>query len=341
MRIVDTFLFSEPFEKTLLLLKLTLETPGVDRWIAIENAFTFRGEYKGTHLRAIIESDAQFAAFKNKIHIITLNSTKPERAGRDAGPQADEERAFTQEIRQREAARDYLLANYDDTDWFVVTDVDESIDFAHPDRSATIHRYLDKSNGKPFNVHKIKYWYDFDNRGYTTQAWIPFQPVGMLRRSPRTIASYRLEPLGTLAPQQPCLAFEYSYCLSPDDMWRKLSTFAHTGYTRDELDVALKCNHWVRRASRGEIRPDLPEHFFEQVVLTEANSPAYVRENLTRLKTHAVDPHYLHNRRSYYGEDWGQPRSLATRYRWALARLKDRCRARGFRKRDFWPWAEK
>jgi len=65
-KIVDSFLFSEPYEKELLLLKLQLEVSGIDEWVILENAYTLQGEKKGFHARKVLESDERFLPYLNK-----------------------------------------------------------------------------------------------------------------------------------------------------------------------------------------------------------------------------------------------------------------------------------
>ena len=48
----------------------------------------------------------------------------------------------------------------------------------------------------------------------------------------------------------------------------------------------------------------------ETVILTERNSPCYVREHLALLKTNSVDPNYKQNRRKDY------PELFTFRYHW-------------------------
>ena len=69
-KIVDSFLFSEVFEKELLLLKFILEDQHIAEWIILENAYSFQGEYKGLHAQELINSDDRFLPFKDRITII-------------------------------------------------------------------------------------------------------------------------------------------------------------------------------------------------------------------------------------------------------------------------------
>jgi len=73
---VNSFLFSEPHEKELLLLKFILENDGVDEWILLENAYTQQGEYKGLHATKIVGEDNRFAPYRHKLTVISKEEKK-------------------------------------------------------------------------------------------------------------------------------------------------------------------------------------------------------------------------------------------------------------------------
>src|SRR4051812_43876751 len=70
-KIVDSFLFSEVFEKELLLIKFILEEPHVSEWLILENAYSFQGEYKGLHAETMINGDKRFLPYRDRITFIT------------------------------------------------------------------------------------------------------------------------------------------------------------------------------------------------------------------------------------------------------------------------------
>ena len=73
MRIIDTFLFSEPDEVEVLLIKLNLEYNYIDKFILNENSFSFQGDFNGLYAERILETDDVFQAFRYKIHVISNN----------------------------------------------------------------------------------------------------------------------------------------------------------------------------------------------------------------------------------------------------------------------------
>lgn len=104
-----------------------------------------------------------------------------------------------------------------------------------------------------------------------------------------------------MAGERP-LFFEYTCCFPAEDIWKKLNSFIHDGYKQEELANAIKANHWVKAAARGEYPGQRGEEdWFETVELTEQNSPRYVRENLARLKTGIIPANYRETRRQLYG----------------------------------------
>ena len=76
MKILDFFLFSETYEKELLLLKLELEDAGVDEWLLLENAYSFQGAYTGLHAKALLDADPRFNRFRHKISIISKKKNR-------------------------------------------------------------------------------------------------------------------------------------------------------------------------------------------------------------------------------------------------------------------------
>ena len=71
MRIVDTFLFSEPHEKEVLLIKLNLGAHYVAEWVLVENEYTHQSEFKGLFAQQMIDGDPRFDPFKDRLRIIS------------------------------------------------------------------------------------------------------------------------------------------------------------------------------------------------------------------------------------------------------------------------------
>ena len=63
-RIVDAFLFSEPHEKEVLLVKLNLGARHVTEWVLIENEYTHQGGLKALHAREWIDGEPRFDPFE-------------------------------------------------------------------------------------------------------------------------------------------------------------------------------------------------------------------------------------------------------------------------------------
>src|SRR5689334_18168315 len=137
-KIVDSFLFSEPYEKELLLLKLQLEDKGIDEWVILENAYTLQGEKKGFHARHVLESDKRFLPYLNKITIIEKEyETKllPKHIILD-------EFSFKAEHAQRDFGYEYFIRKCKEEDWIMISDVDEMMDFTEPARYNELIRHI-------------------------------------------------------------------------------------------------------------------------------------------------------------------------------------------------------
>jgi hypothetical protein len=297
MRIVDSFLFSEVYEKELLLLKFILEDSGIHEWVIIENAYTFQGEYKGLNARRLIESDERFATYRHKISYIEKEQpTKvlPRHEVLD-------ELSYEVEYWQRDLAQEYFLKQYDNEDWIMIADVDEMIDFTDIERKNELYDRLKRSIGL-LVVPTKRYWFDFDNeykllisntmcsKEYLVKTG---KELHEIRRDNRKIAKDRWKHV---------VQFEYSTCYNAEHILRKFYTSTHTGFTPNDLEQSLRCNHRPVYEVRGTKPENSELYFFETVKLNETNSPKYVRENLTILKTNNIDINYKQNRRTDYPE---------------------------------------
>ena len=275
-KVVDSFLFSEPFEKEVLLTKLIAEDPVVDEWVAIEDAYTFRGEFKGTSLRQIMD-EPRFERFRRKMHIISCQENM-------FSGHPCEENFFKVEFASRELSRDYILSKYEAQDLVGCSDVDELLDFSDQYRREQLDRILVEAvrNQRIALVKVLKFWYEFDNVS-TERKWFPVGPVSVVKDCwrQRQAGEHLYTPYYEPFP----LAFEYSYCFSRAEILRKLTTFSHDGYTEADVHNALNGNYWIKATSKGEKLGDRQEDFFERVVLSRDNSTQYVRENFEFLRT--------------------------------------------------------
>ena len=299
MRIIDTFLFSEPHEKELLLTKFHLEDLGVDTWVILESPYTFQGEYKGLHVSKILNEDSRFQPFIDKI--IVINPAK------DFVPLHgsinDEGKNFDRENAQRAMALG-LIHELDDNDWVMISDTDEMADFSDQERKEAINTVLgvlEQSNQYIVKLQRQRYWFDFDNKCFLPNIHVPFVKAGLIKQNAQYMMARHFDHIHKIGFARPVL-FEYSYCFpSFEDVWRKKCTYSHTGFTEESVRIALECNHWPRSELRGEKVGQEPYDFFEKVELTEENSPKYVRENLEKLRTNIVNPNYKEARVARYG----------------------------------------
>lgn len=295
MKIIDTFLFSEPMEANLLLVKFNCEYDYVDKFILMENTYTSKGEYKGIFAQQLLTSDKRFEKFLDKIHIISADENVAEGV--------DETANFKRENWQRTICADYLFANYSDEDYIMISDTDELIDFSDEKRRQAVFSGL---SNLPYNgicsLRRQRYWFDFDNICYHNALWIPLVSIGFIKIYGAHAFLARQYETPRLDTGDIICGFEYSYCLrSSDELLVKKITFPHTGFVKKDIEDALEINSWIRSPIRGEyIQLDKREEWFETIPLTEDNSPKYVRDNLEWLKTHVVNKNYKENRKKKY-----------------------------------------
>lgn len=299
MKIVDAFLFSEPHEKEVFLLKLMLSDKYVDKWILCENAYTHQGDYKGLGARSLIQNDERFAPYRDKIVIIErerqfdiIDKTK-----------IQDHLAFKAENWQRSLAYDYFIENYSDEDWIAINDVDEILDFSDEGRVAEFFTKLNQAAKEGvLQVPRIRFWFDFDNQFLRMHSSVLCTKAFLLANKDLTLSAIRNKFTGTPAQGwNNVILFEYSTCYDREHILRKLETNPHTGVSKQDLLQALKCNHRTIHGHmlKEKLRPT-PHFFLETVELTRDNSPLYVRQNLSKLKTNVVDKNYKQNRRLEY-----------------------------------------
>lgn len=287
MKIINTFLFSEPHEATLLLLKLTLENTLVDEFIILENEFDFKGNWKGNHAQTILYN-SDFKTFLPKIQIISVSN-------RICGGSTEKDN-FTRENWQRAIAHDYICGKYANEDMVIISDTDEMFDFTDIERATRFLGIIQNNTNKISRIGRQRYWYDFDNICFYPKFTIPVVPVSLLKSNIKNWETRYKDDNSYYCGNTP-IAFEYSYCFANlKQLMRKKTTYSHTGFTETDVKNALSVNSWVRSPNRGEKLGDCKYDYFEFVTLNEYNSPAYVRQNLSKLKTNIVDPNYKQNR---------------------------------------------
>ena len=318
-RIVDTFLFSEPYEKELLLLKFTVEDAGVDEWVMLENSYTLQGEKKPFHAAKVLE-DKRFDPFRHKVKIIQ-GHIKGKEVYKEV--ENNDAHAFNVEFAQREMVREYLEEKYDDADLVVVSDTDESIDFSNNKRKEEIYKAIQDNPGKIVNLKLRRYWYDIDN-----EYLIPYAqtliPVSKLRNDDRKLAEIRNANKAVSSfDTKSVVAFEYSHVFPLAHIERKFRTFAHTGYTLKDLRQSFRCNHRPASKKYGKSVQKNDRYFFKSIEIDQNNSPAYVLQNDNLLRTGHIDPDYEHNRRIDYPKFYTLSYILKERVKNLLYLMKD------------------
>jgi hypothetical protein len=285
MKIIDTFLFSQPHEKDVLLCKLHAEYEYVDEIIGLESDYDFRGNYKGHCLDKVLE-DTVFDPFRDKVKVIT--TTNNLLGDRDK----NEKNYFQAEFASRALCWDYVNNKYSDEDWLIMSDVDEMLDFSNPKRRDILLEGF-KDSGPEIQWQNLKFWWDFDNLNLNPDKYIPCHKIGALkeRENPfhhRNNHCKRLEP-------ELCVGLEYAYCFTPEGNWNKVTTFAHDKYQQETLERAYFYNTWHKESARGESINNAYD-FFETIQLDETNSTEFVLKNLDRLKVKTIDTAYSVNR---------------------------------------------
>ncbi len=329
MKIIDSFMFSEPYEESLLLLKLQMENDVINQWIIIEGCYSFQGEYKGLYLRDMLENNNIFLPYKDRIKVLEitknfnelylmspleylnryLNTVIPFQF-RNSFVSLSEEAAFFAEKMQRDVAIDYILKNFNDNDILILTDVDEMLDVTTQKNKDDFFNIFKRYDSQIL-CHKLRrkiFIYDFDNLCYRKR-YIPMISIRMVKKIKskirKNVAQYIKHHLVWQGMEQihigEELFYEFTYCFDRSNILRKTKTFAHTG--RGELDIerALLCNHSFKDISK--INQDYllnKENWFEKVDIN-LELPAIIIDNFNILRTRSVAENYKEMRFKYYG----------------------------------------
>jgi hypothetical protein len=294
MKIIDTFLFSEPFEKEILFIKIFLGANIVNEWLIIENSFTFQGKYKGLFAQDIINSDSRFEPYRSRIKIISENYNPKNEASSDS-------EAFKVEYWQRNLATKFIN-NLTDEDYFFISDADECVDGTDEKRKEELLNALKKNPYNIYHVSCLRYWYDFDNQ-YEILYGIPLVSVRYFKASGKQISEHRKENIGPCKQKwNNIICFEYSHCLDMASIVQKYSSFSHIGATLSDIKEGLMNNCRILPQNKKQRLDYGPRNFFKIVQLNNYNSPSYVRENLNSLKTRTVDVNYSENRKKNFPE---------------------------------------
>lgn len=315
-RLIDTFLFSEVHEADILLAKLHIEQGVVDRWIAVENAFTIKGRPKPVELQDLLSSDPRFAPFLDRLDVVTIAENFPEQfqlsraerrrravrqglsrvhgGSRTALVAYAEAPYFFAEAKQRDAALERVLDAADGDDVLVcVSDVDEILDGSDARRRHVVAQAL-RTDAAVVHFDRRRFAYDIDNMVLGGFRSIPAVRTSALARGVVSLGRVRLDPQGVVVSPEP-IAFEYSYCYGLEGLRRKLETFTHLDPGASVVDRALEFNHQLKIVPAMSV-PHFT-YWHEQVEPEAAGHPAYILEHFDELRTDAVNPDYASARR--------------------------------------------
>lgn len=296
MRIIDTFMFSEPYEADVLWVKLNVENIAVDEWVIVENSYTFQGNYKGYFLNDLLRKDTRFKIFLHKINVIETDYKfreifEDEKENYKIG----EKETFSAEFKQREASKEYILSNYTDSDWLIISDTDECIDLTN-DKHVILRSKIKNSSSEIVSIPGIKYCFDYNNRVYSNRSTpIVRLSCSTLKSNNGSFGTIRKSHcIGTFKWSKELL-FEYSFCFSEESIEKKLNSFSHVGMNLELWTRGLILNCLTLR--NGEY-PNIfkVKNWFELIKLDLNNSPEFVLDNFDKLRTGIVKKDYKKRR---------------------------------------------
>lgn len=308
MAFYSTFLFSDPAEIELLVGKIVTESHLIEKWVVVEGAFSFKGEFKGLRLAALIENDARLTDYREKIVLIEISDnlkrnisiierfrTKLEIVihkllGKNTAyleRSKIEKVFFDVEKRSRDAALNKILSIATPTDWLFITDVDEIVNLS----STIVRRQIEEatSNGAKFlQIQRRRYVFDFDNLDPRFRT-VPLIQIELLMGEKKfNISDFRFMNNGYTVLMDVPPVIEFSYCFNFVDIKKKLQDFAHVAPSDKAILDAFKYNHHLRYDDDS----DLLYFWFATDLNLGKYIPAYFLDNLNVLKTNSINPEF-------------------------------------------------
>lgn len=297
MKIIDTVICCGDYESELIYTKVLLESPKVDEFIFIENAYDYRGNYKGYFLNRLFEQK-RFDPFREKLTVFM--EAKQFQA---SNPNSIDPPEFaTAEAFLREVPTGNIIDNYDENDRILLTDCDEMFDFIDEERTRRVLGELGTDD--PIQFERIRYWLDWDMMSFRSKGDIvsPSFKVKHLKNGVARLSNKkwvgRLVENGTRP-----FCFEYCNCFPIEGHYRKYSSSLHTYWTKEKIDEACLTGTWAKTAYQGPPDRNCRWDWLLRVKLHENNSPQYIIDNLDKLKTNLVPDNYIENRLKLYGFD--------------------------------------
>jgi hypothetical protein len=296
-------LFSDASEWELFVAKILSEQNLVEHWFVVDGEYSFKGEFIGLCAKNLLQNEPRLIQFQSRITIIENSENLFEGLRYSIRPSfADflrtirnrakvktlrrEKIFFSVEMQTRDLATSSVLDRCEDSDWLLITDVDEILDTSGS-RQGYIRDKLDKASGKIFRALRLRYVFDFDNLDPQIK-FCPIVQISLLRgNQPSKISEFRFRQDGLILSGK-ALVFEYSYCFPLDAIRRKLQNFAHVGPDEDMFSAALRLNHhFVQPGMKNT-----PRVWLEQSEIEPDLHPAYIIEHISQLRTGNISPDY-------------------------------------------------
>lgn len=237
--IYDGFIFYNEIE--LLLLRLEVMAPYVDKFIIVESRKTFTNESKELNFE---KYKSRFGGYLDKIIYIVI----------DEFPESFES-AWEREHYQRAMITEGIK-NAADSDILIVTDVDEIIS---PYGIKRIKRLLKKNDDAILNLELLNCWYYLNYVEQNEIFWSDPRACCVKKlRTPQEecYGSYPLDEDRRISAQTlrswniyvnvPCAGWHFSYMGGVERIKSKVKAFSHQEYNTDEMLADDRINEMIK-----------------------------------------------------------------------------------------------
>lgn len=308
-KIISSFMYSEPYEKDLLIAKIKTESLYVDEWHIVESKETFHKENKELTLNKVLKNK-EFNEYKSRIFTYFIDKF-PEKIISKSNLIISNLKSISNKIKKR-GYIEYEKNNFDceayqrsygmkknprlgKEDLIINCDLDEIL-CIKKENIRNFKNNIDKNQACIKYIPRISFIYDIDN----LRPSIRYTPVcngQYLINTNFNMQAQRnkikINNKNLVSPQISKI-LEYSFCFKKKFIYNKLNSFAHYGLRINQENIdCLKLNiPAVRSMAEFNRKVKNPEFWLEKYINYKNLLPIYMLENESKYKTNLINENY-------------------------------------------------
>ena len=242
---IDSFLFNG---EEIVKLRLEYLYKYVDYFYIVESIYTFSGIKKDFYY---IDKYIQwFAPYNDKIKVFKITE-KLNILPDNVFQNTTNAKYFIEEKFQRNCIRNILLEEFKNKDFILaLCDVDEFYDIRDLESTEELFKLLETK----YLLFKMKlYYYNFNY--FINDNWeMAFLISSTLLKQNEDLDDIRVFKLGDATLRRES-GWHFSYCMSPEEIIRKLSSFSHADIKGEHIDIEY-LKYFIKNAVDFQLRND-------------------------------------------------------------------------------------